>query len=323
MRFSKARMLAQAALALALSAGLAMAQPAGAPARPKQIGQRYAYNFGGPTQGGLGATVPYRSAAEEYAALKAKANGGGRLSGPDMPDWGGVWHATPGSAQFNFDPSLMRDADDYGPLNDKGKAAYHETLAKLEKGVEWDRLSACLDAGFPRIMGEGFMHEFAVTPSIVYLIAETQTEVRRVYVDGRDHLDADSSFPMWEGDSIGFWDGKGEHAKLVVWTRSVRDGQYHRNGPPYSDKLEAVEQIWKDGADVIHEEMTVYDPVYLTRPWHVSRAFARDKTAGVRIVDQWVCAENNNVVQTANGSSDFKLPGEAGYKDPNKIGGDK
>jgi hypothetical protein len=303
---------------LAVLGACAAAEAADAP--PAAIGSRYAYNFpGGPTKGGLGATVPYKSAKEEWDALKAKAKGTGRLTKAQLPDWGGVYQAWPPAGTFNVDPSLMRDADQYGPLSPKAQAEYMTTMKNLEKGIEWDPLSACLVSGFPRIMAEGFLHDFAVTPDVVYIIAETQTEVRRVYTDGRPHLPEADSFPMWEGDSIGFWHGEGDSAKLVVWTRSVRPGIYHRNGPPYSDKLEAIEQIWREG-DIIHVEMTFYDPVDLTRPWHVSRGFIRDKTPGVRIVDQWVCAENNNVVQTANGGSDFKLRGEEGYKDADTIG---
>ena len=292
-----------------------------ADAPPTAIGSRYVYNApGGPTKGGLGATVPYKSAKEEWEALKAKAKGPGRLSKAQLPDWGGVYQPWPAGAAFTVDPSIMRDADQYGPLSPKGQAEYMTTMKNLEKGIEWDPLSACLVSGFPRIMAEGFLHDFAVTPDVVYLIAETQTEVRRVYTDGRPHLPEADSFPMWEGDSIGFWDGEGDKAKLVIWTRSVRPGIYHRNGPPYSDKLEVIEQIWRESPDLIRLEMTFYDPVDLTRPWHVSRGFMRDKTPGIRIVDQWVCAENNNVVQTAEGGSDFKLPGEAGYKDPKTVG---
>ena len=315
--------LAATAVAAVLfdASAVAFAADAQAPRRPEKIGQRYAYNIpGGATQGGLGATVSYKSAQEEYEALKAKANGGRRLTAAQLPNWGGVWQVSPPWAQFNFDPSLARDADVYGPQAPDAHAFYLQTMKNAENNIEWDPLSYCLVSGFPRIMAEGFLHDFAVTPDVTYIIAETQTEVRRVYTDGRPHLSDDEAFPMWEGDSIGFWDGEGPNAKLVIWTKHVRSGIYHRNGPRYSDKLEAVEQIWMDAPDHLRLEMTVYDPVDLTRPWHVSRGFVRDKTPGVRIVDQWVCAENNNVVKTAEGSSDFVLPGEAGYKDPNKLG---
>ena len=118
-------------------------------------------------------------------------------------------------------------------------------------------------------------------PGVVAISYEMVHDTRLIYTDGRPHLPEDEAFPMWEGDSIGFWDGEGEHAKLVIWTTHVRSGIYHRNGPRYSDKLQAVEQIWMDKPDHLRLEMTVYDPVDLTRPWHVSRGFARDKTPGV------------------------------------------
>jgi hypothetical protein len=33
----------------------------------------------------------------------------------------------------------------------------------------------------------------------------------------------------------------------------------------------------------------------------------------------WSCEENNNVVKTSEGVTQFVLPGEAGYKDPNNL----
>ena len=315
------REAAVAAVFSSVCVAAAMPCAALAQSAPKQIGQRFAYNApNGPPQGGLGATVAYKSTKEEYEALKAKARGGMKLTAAQLPDWSGVWQPGPGPQAFNFDPSLMRDADVYGPQAPDAHKFYLQTMANAEKNIEWDPLSYCLAAGFPRIMGEGFLHDFALTSSVTYIIAETQTEVRRVYTDGRPHMPEDEAFPMWEGDSIGFWDGQGEHAKLVIWTNHVRPGIYHRNGPRYSDKLEAVEQIWKTDATHIRLEMTVYDPVDLTRPWHVSRGFVKEMDPATRIADQWVCNENNNVVKTAEGSSDFVLPGEKGYKDPSVLG---
>ena len=42
------------------------------------------------------------------------------------------------------------------------------------------------------------------------------------------------------------------------------------------------------------------------------------ETPNLRI-DMWSCNENTNVVKTAEGVTQFILPGEAGYKDPNTL----
>jgi hypothetical protein len=316
--------LRAAAVAALLACGLAaapMIAAAQAPAKPKlpvtPKGARGAYNAPGSSSvEGPGETSPYKSAQEHYEALKKQAGGGRMLKAGELPDWTGVWTIDGGFV--NFDPSLARDATHYGPLSASNQAFYDKTLANLEKGIEWDALSYCLPAGYPRTLSEPFLRDFAVTPTVTYLINEQQSEVRRVYTDGRPHRPDDEALPLWEGDNIGFWIGTGDKAKLVIWTKDLHEGVYHRNGPAYSEKAEAVEVMYKVDPTHIKTDVTIYDPVDLTRPWTVHRGYVKDKLPQGR-VDMWSCEENNNVVKTAAGGSDFVLPGEAGYKDPSKI----
>ena len=46
---------------------------------------------------------------------------------------------------------------------------------------------------------------------------------------------------------------------------------------------------------------------------------AKARYAPTARLDMWSCAENNNVVKTDTGGSDFILPGEKGYKDPDHL----
>jgi hypothetical protein len=309
------------AVVLAIVPGLAAAQEGrpklDLPFTPK--GARGSYNMPGTsTKEGPGETSPYKSAKEHYEALKAAAQGADRMRKADeLPDWTGVWNIDGGFV--NFDPSLARDATHYGPLSPSNQAFYEKTLHELEQGIEWDSLSYCLPAGFPRWISEPFLRDFAVTPTVTYLINEQQSEVRRIYTDGRSHRPDDEAFPLWEGDSIGFWDGTGDNAKLVIWTNNLRDGVYHRNGPAYSEKAETIEVMQKVDPTHIKVDLTVYDPVDLTRPWTVHRGYVKDKLPDGHI-DMWSCNENNNVVKTDAGQTQFVLPGEEGYKEPGTFG---
>ncbi len=65
-------------------------------------------------------------------------------------------------------------------------------------------------------------------------------DIRRIYTDGRGHVPEADRYPLYDGDSIGFWDGK----RLVIHTNQLRDGQYQRSQPDYSDQVETVE-IWE------------------------------------------------------------------------------
>jgi hypothetical protein len=153
-----------------------------------------------------------------------------------------------------------------------------------------------------------------VRPEEVWWINEQQSEVRRIYTDGRGHVPEDEAYSTWTGDSIGFWDGD----TLVVHTINNKEGQYNRGQPDYSDKVSTVEKIRKVSADVIEDDITVYDPLSLAEPWHVVNRFVRVKTANLRI-NMWSCEENNNVVKTQDGTTQFILKGETGYKDPNSL----
>ena len=255
----------------------------------------------------------YASSTEHYEALKRQAGGG--LINPrpaQLPDWDGVWTA---QNAVSFDPTVRpRNNPHYGPLSPQYQTQYENTLAEVAKGVEFDPLSYCLPSGYPRWLSEPFLREFLPMTHQTLLINEQVNEIRRVYTDGRSHVPDDESFPLWEGDSIGFWDGD----VLVVHTTHLRDGDYHRSGPRYSDQATSVEQWRRIDHDTMEVWITMYDPVGLTRPWHVVRRFGLVDTPGARI-DQWVCEENNNVVNQS-GVTQFVLPGEAGYKDPGTFG---
>jgi len=63
-----------------------------------------------------------------------------------------------------------------------------------------------------------FLQEFVQTPTpLVILDAGNIHSCRRVFLDGRPHLD--DRGPLWRGDSIGKWDGDA----LVVDTKCLND----------------------------------------------------------------------------------------------------
>lgn len=252
----------------------------------------------------------FQDSWKAFLAMKAKAK-----KSAVRPDWSGLWTRGPGGLKFDpSQPGSPADGKITASLTPAADAKYRKKLADVAKGIEWDQLSYCLPAGFPRWLTEPFLREFIVTPKETWWINEQQSEARRIYTDGRGHVPDDEAFPLWEGDSIGFWDGD----TLVVHTIRVKPGQYQRSQPDYSDKTSTIERIRKISADAIEDQITVWDPEGLTKPWKVVDIFVRVKTPHSRI-DMWSCEENNNVVKTDSGASTFVLPGEGGYKDPSKL----
>ena len=253
----------------------------------------------------------YKLSEQQFLELKQKARGGTKMTWDKLPDWTGVWTHDGGT---RFDPKIPNYAPTSAKLTPEYRAKFEKKLADQKQGVEWDHLSYCLPAGFPRWITEPFLREFIVRPEEVWWINEQQSEVRRIYIDGRGHVPEDEAYATWTGDSIGFWDGDA----LVVHTINNKEGQYNRGQPDYSDKVSVVEKIRKTNANTIEDDITVYDPLSLVEPWHVTNRYVRVTTPNLRI-NMWSCEENNNVIKASDGATQFILKGEQGYKDPNKL----
>ncbi len=265
----------------------------------------------------------FRASYDAYMAMKRKANGGTHYTRADyakMPDWSGVWTRAGGGLKFDpSQPGRLSEGHTTAKLTPKYEAAYRQKLRDVANGNEWDQLSDCLPAGYPRWLTEPFLREFIVTPQETWLVNEQQSEVRRIYTDGRGHMPQDEAKPLWTGDSIGFWDGD----TLVVHTISVTHGQYQRQNPDYSESTSTLERMRMVGPNLIEDDVTVWDPKGLSAPWHVVDHYGRVTTPHARI-DMWSCEANNNVVRTADGSTQFILPGETvtvkrAYREPDAF----
>ena len=269
----------------------------------------------------------YAQSYQTYKKMKEAAHGGTaytRASYARMPDWSGLWTSSPTDG-LKFDPQQRGNgfSEPLGPLTahltPRYRAAYEEKLRHIAAGNEWDQLSDCLPAGYPRFLTEPFLREFIVTPQETWWINEQQSEARRIYTDGRGHVPDDAAQPLWDGDSVGFWDGD----TLVVHTIRLTHGEYQRNQPDYSYQTSTVERIRKVDSNTIVDDITVWDPKGLEQPWHVVHHYVRVANPGSRI-DMWSCDANNNVVRTAAGGTQFILRGETvtvqrTYKDPNTF----
>ena len=252
----------------------------------------------------------YSSSWDEYQAMLAAAHGGTRMTWKSLPDWTGLWSHDGG---FTFDPA-QKGAMPTAALTPEYQKRFDQKIANIRAGIEWDPLSNCLPAGYPRWLLEPFLREYILRPEQVWLMTEQNAEIRRVYTDNRGHVPEDEAYPLWEGDSVGFWDGD----TLVIHTNNLKSGPYQRLQPDHSDQATSVERMRKIGPNLIEDIVDVYDPPALLTPWHVRHTYSRVTTANLRI-NHWSCEENNNVVKTDNGTSTFVLPGEKGYRDPNNL----
>ena len=245
--------------------------------------------------------LEHSTAADLYAALKARANGGAPLSLDDMPDWTGLWQRV---GRPFFDPDQPADVLTTAKLKPEPLAELTHRRELSAQGIEYDPISDCGPPGFPRWLAIPFLREFIVTPGQTYLSSETVNNLRRVYTDGRDHPSAADAYPLDYGDSIGFWSGH----TLVIHTSQVKAGIFHRNDPQYSESLEAVEVWRKTDPTTVLVDVWVYDPVTLEEPWYVQQTYKQvPNPDGLVRIGYWYCGENPNnaVEQTDEGTSRF------------------
>lgn len=247
----------------------------------------------------------YKNSTEHYEALKRAAGGGTKITFDKLPDWTGLWTRV-ANPLFKFDPAQPSVQQTTAQLTPEYAKKHQEKLERVAKGIEWDPLSNCLPPGHPRWMTEPFLREFVLRPEQTLLINEMVNDIRRIYTNGEGHTPEEDAYPLWNGDSIGFWDGD----TLVIHTTQLRSGQYQRSQPDYSDQVETVEKWRKTDANTIQAEVTIYDPPALVKPWHVVQKYTRVTTPGLRIRN-WVCEENanNEMVQTKDGGTEHILPG--------------
>jgi hypothetical protein len=245
----------------------------------------------------------HATAWELYQALEQEADHGRRLSPDAVPDWTGVYSRARGG--ITFDPDQPPGGLPTARLTPEYHARMLKRIELAGQGIEWDPISTCAPPGHPRWLTEPFLREFVVTPDQTWLINEMVNDIRRIYTDGRAHVPEDDRYPLYNGDSIGFWDGD----RLVIHTNQLREGIYQRQNPDYTDQVETVE-IWrKAGDDLLEVDVWVYDPPALAEPWYTQQSYAKladpDRSLRVRY---WHCGENENntVVQTQDGATRFQ-----------------
>jgi hypothetical protein len=243
-----------------------------------------------------------RTAWDLYQYLKDEAGGGQRLEWDSLPDWTGIY--TRGRGGLAFDPDQPPGGRPTAVLTPEYEARLNQRIELASQGIEWDPISTCAPPGHPRWLTEPFLKDFVVTPDQTYLINEMVNDIRRIYTDGREHPPEEDRYPLYNGDSIGFWDGD----RLIIHTNQLMGGIYQRRQPDFTSQAETVEIWQKVDPDTIDVDVWVYDPPALAEPWYTRQSYRRlsnpDRSLRIRY---WACTENpnNTVIETEEGATDF------------------
>jgi hypothetical protein len=219
------------------------------------------------------------------------------------PDFTGVWgiyRGGPGS-----DPKFRPPAPTplvLKPEYDKPyEAKRAEESAAAKRGEQLANTSAeCIPYGVPTMMAIAiYPVEFIQTPKQVTIISEAFSEVRRVYLD-RPQAKIEDVAPGYYGRSVGHWDGD----TLVVDTIGIKPTVSGYREMPHSPQMRVTERIRLLSPDILHDQITIEDPVVLEKPVTYTVGYKR-MPADYEMVE-FVC-DNNREYIDANGIVRLRL----------------
>src|SRR5438477_2044772 len=128
----------------------------------------------------------------------------------------------------------------------------------------------CVPYGMPSMMAVAvYPIEIIQTPKQVTIVAEAFSEVRRIYID-RPQTKIDEVPPGYYGRSVGHWEGD----TLVIDTVGIKETvQYQRM--PHSDQMHIIERMRLVAPDVLHDQITIEDPVVLEKSYTYTLSYRR------------------------------------------------
>jgi len=190
------------------------------------------------------------------------------------------------------------------PLTDEGRkraAAMTSSWSDMlfASVNDFNALDRCMTRGMPASMFP-FMYnsgiEILQAPGYVVIRFELIHETRVIPLDGRPRPAAAIRF--WLGEPRGRWEGR----TLVVETTNF-NGRTPMlivgpggGGIPTSESLRVIERFTRVDDDTIDYDMTVEDPVVLTRPWKAAFPLKRDPDY---YLFEYACHEGNQAISNA------------------------
>ncbi|MGH9783603.1 MAG: hypothetical protein ACRD88_05410 [Terriglobia bacterium] len=131
---------------------------------------------------------------------------------------------------------------------------------------------------YPYCLPEGPLRSYTISafeivhaPKGVYMLFERNSQVRRIYTDGKKHLE--NFGRSFTGISHGKWDDD----TLVVETDNL-DGLEGYNkmdtfGHPFTDRMKILERIRRAAPDTLRIDFTFDDPGAYTKTWGGTKLF--------------------------------------------------
>lgn len=231
------------------------------------------------------AVVSASAAEPQEVAHWPGAQGNTYAAIAQLPDWSGTWAMSDSAFQAS---GKLADA---APYQKKYLLDQHDAAADIGK----PNPSKCLPTGMPGIMGVPLGFEFLFTPGRVTILTEEGPMIRRVYTDGRKHVE--DPVPTYSGDSIGHWEG----STLVVDTVAITPKAEFMRRIKTSGQTHVIERISLQDRNHLHVDTVIEDPVALTAQWHYGWTYERSNTG---FVESYYCDDDRD----AKGEPDLTPP---------------
>ena len=147
----------------------------------------------------------------------------------------------------------------------------------------------CVPYGMPRMMAvASYPVEILETSGQITIVTEAFSEVRRVFM-GQPQLPIDEVPPGYYGHSVGRRDGE----TLVIDTVGIKESVPGYQNIPHSDQMRITERLRVVTPDVLHNQITIDDPVVLEKPVVYTLAYRRMRD--YKMVE-FVCDNNREYV---------------------------
>jgi hypothetical protein len=213
-------------------------------------------------------------------------------------DFAGVW--APYRGGRGADPALAPPAatplvlkPEYAGPFDTRRKAEAEAAAKGEPIASG--AVACVPYGMPRMMSVAlYPIEILPTAGQVTIVTEAFSEVRRIYLNV-PQLPMGDVAPGYYGRSVGKWDGD----TLLVDTVGIKTTVPAYQNMPHSDQIRITERIRLITKDILHDRITIADPVVLEKP--VTYTLAYRRLPGYEMVE-FVCDNNREYIDEKGGT---------------------
>jgi len=202
-------------------------------------------------------------------------------------DLTGRWYPNAAGRMLQFaypiDPAAMRQFDPKA-TPEEPPSFKPGMEAKYRRPVPYGE---CDQAGTPSTTLEQLSQhapmELIGSPGRLVLLYEYPLDVRMVYMNGRVHpKDPD---PTFNGDSTARWEGDTLVIDVIAIDERMRNFGLEGNGGWFhSDQQHVVERITRPSKNYLTYQVTIEDPVVLTKPW---KSAPRTWTLAQAPNDEW------------------------------------